>query len=122
MVIIKKGWLNVKKDGTEGRPIYNSRDRHMSKTELDSESWPLNASNNENPNRNGITYITGFLSSRPNWVTPTPSPARECCSSPLWFLGGRHTRLRGRGWGDPIPPKGQTLWHSLYTILYGLYD
>jgi hypothetical protein len=29
----------------------------------------------------------------------TPSSTGECCSSPLWVQGGRHARLRGRGWG-----------------------
>ncbi len=58
-----------------------------------------------------------FLSSRPHWVPRTPSPARECCSFPLLVQGGRHTRLRGRGWGDPNPTKGQTLWYSMYTII-----
>ncbi len=37
--------------------------------------------------------------------------------SPLWVQGGRHTRLWGRGWGNPIPTKGQTLWYSVYTII-----
>ncbi len=36
---------------------------------------------------------------------------------PLWVQGGRPTRLRGRGWGDPIPTKRQTLWYSMYTIV-----
>jgi hypothetical protein len=40
----------------------------------------------------------GFLSSRPNWVPLPP-----------WIQGGRHTRLRGRGWRDPIPTKRQAL-------------
>jgi hypothetical protein len=30
------------------------------------------------------------------------SPSRECCSSPLWVQKGRHTRIRGRRWGDRI--------------------
>ncbi len=32
------------------------------------------------------------------------------------FGSKRHTRLRGRAWGDPIPMKGQTLWYSMHTI------
>jgi hypothetical protein len=35
--------------------------------------------------------VPGFLPSRPNWVPPNPSPARECCSSPLGVQGGRDT-------------------------------
>jgi hypothetical protein len=31
--------------------------------------------------------------------------------------GGRHTRLWGRGWGDPIPTMGRTLWYSRYTVI-----
>ena len=34
---------------------------------------------------------------------------------------GRHTRLRGRAWGDPIPTKGQTLWYSMYIYYKLLY-
>jgi hypothetical protein len=41
-----------------------------------------------------VYRVPGFLSSHPNWVPPPPSAARECCSSPLWVQGGRHTRLR----------------------------
>ncbi len=42
---------------------------------------------------------------------PIPSPAKECCSPPLWAQGRRHTRLRGRGWGDLIPMMEKTLWY-----------
>ncbi len=35
----------------------------------------------------------------------------------LWVQGWRHTRVRGRGGGDPIPPKGQTHWHSMCSII-----
>ncbi len=47
--------------------------------------------------------------------SPTPSAARECCFPTLWVQGG-DTRLREKGWGDPILTKGQTLWYSMYTI------
>jgi hypothetical protein len=57
--------------------------------------------------------------SRVNWVPP-PSPARECCSSPIEAQGGRHTPLRGRGWGIPIPTKGRSLWYSVYTTQYSI--
>jgi hypothetical protein len=59
-------------------------------------------------------FCTKYTSSRPNCVPPL-SPARECCSFPLWVQGGRHTLLRGRG-EDPILTKGQTLWYSMYTL------
>ncbi len=55
-----------------------------------------------------VPLTPGFLSSRQNWVTPP---------SPLGSNGGRHTRLRVRGWGDPIPTKGQTLWYSMHTTI-----
>jgi hypothetical protein len=38
-----------------------------------------------------------------------PSPARDCCSPPLWVQGGRHTRLRGRGWRDPVDVQYSTI-------------
>jgi hypothetical protein len=61
--------------------------------------------------------MAGILYSRPNWVPPPPPPPRECSSSPFRVQGGRHSRLRWRGWGDPIPTKGQTLWYYMYTII-----
>ena len=48
------------------------------------------------------------------WIGP-PHP-QASVAPPLWVQEGRHTRLRGRAWGDPIPTKGQTLWYSMYTI------
>jgi hypothetical protein len=36
---------------------------------------------------------------------------------PLWVQVWRHTRVREKGWGDPIPPKGQTLWYSLCSVI-----
>ncbi len=65
-----------------------------------------------------IHRVPGFLFSRPNWVPPTSSPARDCCSSLLWNQRGRNTRLRGREWWDPITTKGQALWHSMYSIKF----
>ncbi len=44
-----------------------------------------------------VHRVPGFLSGRPHWVPPTHSPASECCS----LQGGRHTRLRERGWRGP---------------------
>jgi hypothetical protein len=30
--------------------------------------------------------------------------------------GEGHTRLRERGWGVPIPTRGQTMWYSVYLV------
>ncbi len=49
------------------------------------------------------------------WIGP-PHP-QASVAPPLWVQEGRHTWVRGRGWGDPIPTKGQTLWYSMYTII-----
>jgi hypothetical protein len=79
-------------------------------------------------------FLTGFLSSRPNWVRPlphpqasvaplfdrlslqsselgppTPSPAAQASVAPLFWFWGAHTRWRERGWADPIQTRGQTL-------------
>jgi hypothetical protein len=43
--------------------------------------------------------VPGFLSCRPNWVSPPSPPAWEFCSSPL--------RVQGRGWrGEPNSDEG----------------
>ncbi len=42
------------------------------------------------------TEVQGLLSSRRNWVFPTPSSESEC-ESPLGSKGGRNTLLRRRG-------------------------
>jgi hypothetical protein len=56
--------------------------------------------------------VPGLLSSRPHWVPPPPQ-LQKSVASPLWIQGGRHTRIRMRGWGvGPIPTMGHTLWHS----------
>ncbi len=110
-------WKKTRPKG--GRYITVYSDRHMPKTVLDSESWPLNASNNENPNRNVITYSTGFLSSRPNWVTHTPSPARECCSFPPFGAWERDTLACGGGGGGPDSDEGtDTLALYICTLYY----
>ncbi len=57
------------------------------------------------------------LSVQSSELGPPLSPSSEFVSLPLGSWGGRHTRLRGRGRGDPIPTKGETLWYSLYTII-----
>ncbi len=49
-----------------------------------------------------IPRVPQCLSPRPNWDSPTPSPASDC-ASPRNQRGGvrGHTRLRVRGWGSP---------------------
>jgi len=54
-----------------------------------------------------------------------PPPYSDCVSlSPWTSRGGRsNTPLRGGGWGDPIPTKGQTLWYVLiYDLQYKKYQ
>ncbi len=58
-----------------------------------------------------------FLSSRPNWAPTTPSLARERCFAFPFGSQEGNSRLRGRGWVDPIPTMGQTLWYCRYTII-----
>jgi hypothetical protein len=50
-------------------------------------------------NRRGIIdRVTECLSLRRNWVPPPPPPS--CVTPPpRTQVGGRHTRLRERGWG-----------------------
>ncbi len=54
---------------------------------------------------------------------PIPSPARECCSSPLWVQGGRHTRFVGGGGGTQFRQRER---HSgtlcIKQFLYGIYQ
>ena len=53
--------------------------------------------------------------------SPPPShPQESVWSLPLGLRG--ETRLRGRGWGDPIPTMGQTLWYTLgiHNSFYGV--
>ncbi len=60
--------------------------------------------------------VKGFycLSSRLNWVPPLPPPRASVAPPPHVGLGrGSQTRLRGRGWGDPIQTNGQKLSFSL---------
>ncbi len=56
------------------------------------------------------------MSPRRNWDSPTPSPASECASPPPKPKGG-HTRLRVRGWGDPITTTRPKALHSAYSVL-----
>ncbi len=48
-------------------------------------------------------------------IVQVGSPQSQVATPPpTWVQGGRHTRLRGTVWGDPIPTKGQALWYSVY--------
>jgi hypothetical protein len=47
-----------------------------------------------------LDRVINFFSSRPNWDSPTPSPAGKRVSPLGW--GGVLTRLREREWGGPI--------------------
>ncbi len=46
-----------------------------------------------------VYRVPDFLSSCPNWVPPPPYPLESVAPSPPVDPRGRHTRLRGRGWG-----------------------
>jgi hypothetical protein len=52
------------------------------------------------------------MSPRRNWDSFNPSPASECALPPR-PKGGGHTRLRLRGWGDPIP---KTDWRKSLAL------
>ncbi len=47
--------------------------------------------------------------------TPPPLTRKGVLHIPLQFQGGQTHSLRGRGWGDPTPTMGQSLWYSMYT-------
>ncbi len=57
-----------------------------------------------------VNRMPGFLSSRPNRIPPPPHPQASIAPL-LWVQGGRHTRLRRRGWWYPISAK-----YFIYTI------
>jgi hypothetical protein len=63
-----------------------------------------------------VDRVLSFFSSRPNWDSPNPSPAGECV--PPFGSGGTPSRGE-RGWGVPIPTRGQTLWYSRYICTLG---
>ncbi len=52
--------------------------------------------------------------------SPQPLPPIECVSHHLDPWGESHSLAVGKGGGDPIPTKGQKLWHSMYTY-YSFY-
>jgi hypothetical protein len=66
-----------------------------------------------------IDRVLSFFSSRPNWDSPSPSHAGECCIPPSLVPGG-HTWYRERGWGVPVRTRRHTLCYSRYkcTLWY----
>ncbi len=48
---------------------------------------------------------------------PAPPPCKRKCLPP-WTWRGSNTRLRVRGWGDPIRTTGKNARHSWYTLLW----
>ncbi len=67
------------------------------------------------PNR--VYRMPGFLSSRPNWVLPHPLTHKWVL--PPFGSKGRHTRLRGRGWGTHFWRSDRhpsTLYHNPSTV------
>ncbi len=67
-----------------------------------------------------VYKVLGFLSSRPNWAPPPPRLEVNVAPPPFGSKGVTQTRLRGKGSGDPITPKGQTFWYSVYGWVYTL--
>jgi hypothetical protein len=54
---------------------------------------------------------------RSSELAPRSPPLPASVSSPAPRppgVEGTHSHLRGRGWGEPIETKGQTLWYSIY--------
>jgi hypothetical protein len=47
---------------------------------------------------------------------PTPCDASEFVHPPRNQRGG-NTRLRVRGWADPIRTTGEKAWHCIYSVL-----
>jgi hypothetical protein len=65
-----------------------------------------------------VYRVPGFLSSCPNWVLPSPHPQASVAPPPPFPKVGDTFACGGRGWGDPIPRKGQSLWYSMsYTVI-----
>jgi hypothetical protein len=47
----------------------------------------------------------------------SPRPLTHKRVLPPFGSRGGHTRLRERGWGEPIRTKGRTIWYSSYSII-----
>jgi hypothetical protein len=78
-------------------------------------------------NRHRVGRVISFFSCPRNWDSPTPSPAGECASPPLWFRGEGHTRLRPWGLGESQFRRGDIHFVTLYIYVRGgnreqLYD
>ncbi len=65
-----------------------------------------------------IRFFNTRVESRPNWDIHPLTRNRVYPPPPL--VPGGHIRLRVRGWGVPIPTRGQTLWYSRYIPVYTL--
>ncbi len=60
--------------------------------------------------------VPGFLSSSELGPSPPP-PQASVPPLPTRVLGGATLACGGRGWEDPIPTKGETLWNSMHDII-----
>ncbi len=64
--------------------------------------------------------VSSFVPSLLNWVHPLSHP-KESVAPPPFGSKGRHTLLRGRGWGIQFRRRDtdqtQTLWYSRYAII-----
>ncbi len=62
------------------------------------------------------TKITRVSVSSSKLAPPAPSPLSECYS-PTWKQRGEgNTRLRVRGWGEPIRTTGEKDYNSVYSL------
>ncbi len=70
-----------------------------------------------------VYRVPGFLSSRPNWVPPPPSAARQCCSlSPLCPRGEAHS-LAGEGVAELVHcAVGTCALCTVYTMQCSLWN
>jgi hypothetical protein len=62
--------------------------------------------------------IRGFFPVVRIETPPPPHPQPSVFSPPLVQGGYTVPSLRARGWGVPIPKRGQTLWYSRYLLRY----
>ena len=70
------------------------------------------------PQREGITTQSSIVYvSSSELACPTPVPQESVCPpSPHFHVGGGHTRLRWRGWGEPFRRPARGLRRSLYYV------
>ncbi len=62
--------------------------------------------------------IRGFFPVVRIETPPPPHPQPSVFSPPLVQGGYTVPSLREKGWGVPIPKRGQTLWYSMYLLRY----